>query len=153
MQILKMPKMQHVPFEAILDCIKSVAVFNNIRMEKLAARDNVHLYDNGAFKDLTKTIEINNILYTEEGKKTIGLFILRANGFSDNNIDFSSAQAATFWLDMIDEITLRGYDYELLTSGHFGDEAFVDYLTRFRKVKRRKCVFYLDSPEKLISKI
>ena len=90
---------------------------------------------------------------SEEGKKTIGLFILRANGFSDNNIDFSSAQAAIFWLDMIDEITLRGYDYELLTSGHFGDEAFIDYLTRFRKVKRRKCVFYLDSPEKLISKI
>lgn len=31
------------------DVIEKFAVFNNIRMEKLASRDNVQLYDEGAF--------------------------------------------------------------------------------------------------------
>lgn len=37
---------ENIKFKSL---IEKFAVFNNIRREKLASRDNVHLYDNGAF--------------------------------------------------------------------------------------------------------
>ena len=67
---------------------------------------------------------------TEEEKKKIGIFILRANGFKDNGVDFSREDAAELWGKTICELEDRGYDYELLTSGHFGDEAFLDLLVK-----------------------
>ena len=86
-------------------------------------------------------------------RKKVGLFILRANGFKDNKINFTKTDAATLWQDLISELVNRGYDYELLTSGHFGDEAFIDYLIRNYNIDAKKCVFNINSPEHLISKL
>lgn len=102
-----------------------------------------------------KSVEEKNTgdISTEDTKKKIGLFVMRANGFSDNGYDFSKDDAAKLWKDLISEFESRGYDYNLLTSGHFGDEAFLDYLIRKHGVDPKKCVFNMNSPEKLISKI
>lgn len=88
----------------------------------------------------------------QPGKK-IGVFVLRANGFVDNRFDFSKQDAAKLWTDLVGELERRGYDYELLTSGHFGDEAFLDYLIRNRLADTKKCVFNINAPETLVAKI
>lgn len=89
----------------------------------------------------------------ENVKKKIGIFVLRANGFKDNKINFSREDAICFWKGIITELEAKNYDYELLTSGHFGDEAFLDYLIRNHNVPAEKCVFNINSPEILLSKI
>lgn len=86
-------------------------------------------------------------------KKKIGVFVFRSNGFKDNKINFSKNDAVNMWKDIMAELESRGYDYELLTSGHFGDEAFLDYLIREHGIKESKCVFNINSPERLIEKI
>lgn len=88
-----------------------------------------------------------------QGRKKIGIFILRAYGFLDNKVNFSREDAARLWTDLIRELKDKGYDYELLTSGHFADEAFMDYLIRNYGVKASKCVFNMNMPERLIQKI
>lgn len=89
----------------------------------------------------------------KEKKKKIGIFIIRAGAFIDNGIKFTKDDAAALWLDLIDKVEKQGYDYELLTSGHFGDEAFLDYLIKRYGVNAKKCIFNMNSPEKLIEKI
>lgn len=86
-------------------------------------------------------------------KKKIGIFVIRANGFIDNNIDFSKEQSAELWLNIIETLKSRGYDYELVTSGHFGDEAYLDYLIREYNVPVNKCVFNINMPETLFRKM
>lgn len=83
----------------------------------------------------------------------IGIFIMRSGAFTDNNLSFSDEDATKFWLDLIREIELRGYDYELITSGHFSDEAFMDHLVRDCGVKLSKCYFNMHKPEQLIERI
>lgn len=83
------------------------------------------------------------------GKKKIGIFVLRANGFTDNHVDFTREQAAELWVDVIGLLRERGYDYELITSGHFGDEAFLDFLIRKYNIPQSKCVFNVNFPETL----
>ncbi|MBE5882472.1 MAG: polysaccharide pyruvyl transferase family protein [Lachnospiraceae bacterium] len=86
-------------------------------------------------------------------RKTIGIFVFRASGFTDNNIDFSKEDAVHLWKDLIAEIEAQEYDYRLLTSGHFGDEAFMDSLIREHGIPEEKCIFNMNSPEKLVSSI
>ena len=88
-----------------------------------------------------------------ETKKKIGIFILRANGFTDNKVNFSRDDAAALWKRLMRELENKNFNYELITSGHFGDEAFLDYLIRKHNVKSNKCVFNINSPEQLIRKI
>lgn len=85
--------------------------------------------------------------------KMIGIFVFRANGFKDNKIDFSKEDSVDLWKDMIKELEARGFDYRLLTSGHFGDEAFLDYLIREQGIAEEKCIFNMNSPEKLVAEI
>lgn len=86
-------------------------------------------------------------------KKKIGIFVIRANGFVDNHVDFTREQAAELWLKIIDIVKQRGYDYELVTSGHFGDEVFLDYLIRNYNVPLEKCVFNINMPETLFQRM
>lgn len=89
----------------------------------------------------------------KERNKKIGIFILRQNGFVDNKIDFPREDAAALWVSLADRLKQSGYDYEFLTSGHFADEAFIDYLIRECGISQNKCVFNMNSPEKLLEKI
>lgn len=86
-------------------------------------------------------------------KKKIGIFILRLNAFSDNQIDFTREDSITLWTKLVRELEARGYDYELLTSGHFSDEAVLDCLIRDYGISESKCVFNMNAPEKLVQKI
>lgn len=86
-------------------------------------------------------------------KKKIGIFILRQGGFVDNKVPFSRDKAVSLWLDLIQELEARGYDYELTTSGHFADEAFLDYLIRKHGVSEDKCTFNINTPEELVKTI
>lgn len=86
-------------------------------------------------------------------KKKIGIFVLRANGFTDNKVDFPKEQAAELWVDLIAELKKRGYNYELVTSGNFGDEAFLDYLIRYYDIPQSKCIFNMNLPETLMRKM
>lgn len=89
----------------------------------------------------------------EKEKKRVGIFILRANGFKDNGVNFSRENAAALWKEVVCGLEKKGYDYELVTSGHFGDEAFLDLLVKNYNFNIDKCVFNMNSPERLIKKI
>lgn len=89
----------------------------------------------------------------DKKRNRIGVFIIRANAFVDNKVKFSRDEAAHLWLDLIKNLEEQGFDYELLTSGHFGDEAFLDKLIKDYGVDAAKCVFNMNTPEKLIKKI
>lgn len=86
-------------------------------------------------------------------KKKVGIFILRAEGFKDNDIDYTKEDAASLWKGLITELEEKGYDYEIVTSGHFSDEAFMDLLIREYGVKKEKCVFNVNLPETLVERI
>ncbi|MGN0358867.1 MAG: polysaccharide pyruvyl transferase family protein [Blautia sp.] len=88
-----------------------------------------------------------------EKKKKVGIFILRANGFVDNKINFTKEDSAAFWAGLVHNLEKNGYDYELLTSGHFGDEAYLDYLIRNYRIDGKKCVFNMNLPEQLVRRI
>ena len=93
-------------------------------------------------------------LAKEKGtKKKIGVFILRSAGFTDNKIDLPREKAAELWVQVIQELEQRGYEYELLTSGHCSDEAFLDHLICGCGVDPGKAVFNMNTPEKLVEKI
>lgn len=135
------------------DIVKQITTRDGIeKLEKYKQRDDLVI---GKVADpAVFTAEVmKNFKAEKKAEKKIGLFVLRANGFLDNGFDFSRDQSAQLWLDIIDELTARGYDYTLITSGHFGDEAFLDYMIRDRHISEKKTVFNMNCPEKLVKKI
>lgn len=151
------PKCQRLKKTLNFDCVKQITTRDDFdSLQKYLENGTVRIgkvadpavYTKEAFAKYVQSPKKN----PEIGRK-IGLFVLRSGGFKSNGIDFSRAEAADLWLSVIDELQKRGYDYTLLTSGHFGDEAFLDYLIRERGVDSTKCRFDLDSPEKLVRDI
>ena len=88
-----------------------------------------------------------------EEEKKIGIFIIRANAFTDNKIKYNAAAAGELWHELIDLIEKKGYSYDLISSGHFGDEAFMDRLIREGSIPEGKCVFNMNCPEDLLEKL
>lgn len=86
-------------------------------------------------------------------KKRIGLFVFRAGGFTDNGVAFDHNMQRIMWRDLCTELESRGYDYELLTSGHFGDEAFLQDLIESGAVSGKKCIRNINTPESLAERI
>lgn len=86
-------------------------------------------------------------------RQKIGLFVFRPGGFNDNGISFSRVQQCLLWKDICKELDRLGYDYELLTSGHFADEANLQYLIDNKYVNEKKCIKNINTPEELVSKI
>ena len=84
---------------------------------------------------------------------TVGLFVFRAGGFSANGIRFSRGQQVKFWKTLVERFEREGIEYELLTSGHFADEALLEYMVSNGHVKKSKCVFNISSPEALVKRI
>ena len=96
----------------------------------------------------------NNLIKKESREsKKIGLFVFRAGGFVDNGIPFSRTQQAALWCDLCRRLKKKGYDYELLTSGHFADEAFLKYLIDEGFVQKEKCIQSVNTPEELVGYI
>lgn len=137
------------------DCVKQITTRDDFealqRYKENPEMKVAKVADPAVFSD--KIFENYKVDRKPEEKKKIGIFVLRQNGFVDNKIDFSKDEAAAFWVELGDELERRGYDYEFVTSGHFGDEAYLDYLIRKYNVSPNKCVFNMDSPETLVGKI
>lgn len=137
------------------DCVKQITTRDDFAsLQKYIENDKIvidKVSDPAVFS--SKVFE-NYISKPKAGiSKKIGIFILRANGFVDNKINFSKSASASFWKKLAGELKNNGYEYELLTSGHFGDEAFLDYLIRNCGIDEKNCVFNMNSPERLIQKI
>lgn len=148
-------KCQRLKAALNLDCVKQITTRDDFDMlEKFKENEQMAIgkvSDPAVFSDHV----FAPFLLPKKGKqkKVIGIFILRDNGFKANKLDFSAGQAADFWAALIKELQARGYRYELLTSGHFSDEAFLDKLIRQYGVKEKNCIFNMNSPEKLVSRI
>jgi polysaccharide pyruvyl transferase WcaK-like protein len=151
----KNPKCQRLKTAVNLDCVKQITTRDGYdKLEKFRDRNDIMIAkvaDPAVFSG--KVFEEFETGKKTEGKKKIGLFVLRANGFKDNKYDFSREQAASLWKDLVTGLEARGYDYELITSGHFGDEAFVYYLIQGYGINASKCVFNINLPETLFEKL
>lgn len=136
------------------DCVKQITTRDDFNsLEKFKEKESLILDKVADPAVFASQVFKSYITKKKAEKKRIGIFVLRANGFKDNHVDFSKEDAAQLWKALTVELEKRGYDYELVTSGHFGDEAFLDRLIRNYGMKSKKCVFNMNSPEQLIEKI
>jgi len=137
------------------DCVKQITTRDGIEQLKKYKENEKLVIDRVSDPAVFSGPIFKNYISKKKNseKKTIGIFVFRSNGFKDNKINFSKLDAVNMWKSIIAELESRGYDYELLTSGHFGDEAFLDYLIREHGIKESKCVFNINSPEYLMQKI
>ena len=151
----KNKKCQRLKKTLNFDCVKQITTRDGIdELEKYKENENLmigRVADPAVFSAqvFRKHLEKKK----ENQKKKIGIFVLRANGFVDNKVEFTREEAANLWLEVIRELEEKGYDYTLLTSGHYGDEAFLDYLIKEYNVEEKKCVFNVNTPEFLLNKI
>lgn len=138
-----------------LDCVKLVTTRDDFdSLKKFISREEItvgKVSDPAVFT--SQVFEKFTAWNSMDEKKKVGIFILRSNGFVDNGFNFTRDDAASFWEEMVRELEDKGYDYEILTSGHFGDEAFLDYLIKNRNINPDKCVFNMNYPERLVRKI
>lgn len=149
------PKCQRLKAALNLDCVRQITTRDGIE-ELRKYKENSRMIidrvsDPAVFS--SQVFQEYTVSSPKKDKKKVGIFVFRANGFVDNNINVTKDDAAKLWLDIIHELERRGYEYTLLTSGNFGDEAFLDYLIRQYGVKEAKCVFNMNSPEKLMRKL
>ena len=137
------------------DCVKQITTRDDFEsLTKYRENENIVIgkvadpavFTDKVFSEFRKSNEGNE-------KKKIGLFILRANGFKDNGVDFEREDAAAMWKEITNKLAAKGYDYELITSGHFGDEAFMEDLFRTYGFSLGDLVFNMNCPESLIEKI
>jgi polysaccharide pyruvyl transferase WcaK-like protein len=135
-----------------MDCVKQITTRDDFELLQKYKENEGMRIDKVADPAVFSSSIFRNQIEEKKDKK-IGIFILRANGFVDNKIDFSRDESAAFWKSLILELKSKGYDCELLSSGHFADEAFIDYLIRKYHINAGRCVFNMNTPEKLIQKI
>ncbi len=147
----KNPKCQLLKRTLNLDCVKQITTRDGYELLK-QYKDNQKLVIDKVSDPAVYTKPVFKNYIADKTEK-IGIFVFRAYGFMDNKIKFTKQQAADLWASFIKELEEKGYDYELLTSGHFGDEAFLDYLIREKGVNPDKCVLNMFTPETLIGKI
>lgn len=150
------PKCQRLKQALNMECVKQITTRDNFEfLQKFKEKESLHIEkvaDPAVFSARVFEPYLDK-KKKKRKKKRIGIFVLRDNGFKNNKIDFAAEQAADFWVALVKELQARGYAYEILTSGHYSDEAFVDTLIRKWGVSDKKCVFNMNSPEKLANKI
>lgn len=135
-----------------LECVKQITTRDGFEeLKKYRERDDIHIAKVSDPAVFTRNVFAPYI--ADKSRNKVGIFILRANGFVDNGVPFTQEQAADLWIQLGSELERRDVEYEYVTSGHFGDEAFLDYLIRERGVPENKCVFNMNFPEQLIRKI
>ncbi|WGT46996.1 polysaccharide pyruvyl transferase family protein [Tessaracoccus lacteus] len=109
-----------------------------------------HVSDPAVFADAVfSDVKGARVPAQADGAKRIGLVVTRAGIFKDNGIKFSESAQRKFWLEVIKDLTARGYDYRLFTTGHFSDEVFLDALVKEKRLPMRKVAVTVNSPEEL----
>lgn len=88
----------------------------------------------------------------QKSSRRVGLVVTRAGIFKDNGIDFSESRQRRLWLEVIDLLTERGYDYRLFTTGHFSDEVFLDSFIKAKGIPAAKAAVTVNSPERRCSR-
>lgn len=147
------PKCKSLKRALAYDCVKMVTTRDNLPdLKRLKTREDM-IIDQVSDPAVFSGQVFKNFHMPKAEKKKIGLFLIRSGAFTDNNIGFTHDDITKMWLDIIEEIEKRGYDYEFVTSGHYSDEAFMDHLVRNCKVKRSKCVFNMYKPEQMVEQI
>jgi len=86
-------------------------------------------------------------------KPVIGLFPIRGGAFSSNGVDFTGYRQLKFWENMAASLEKDGFDYRLMSTGHFSDEVFLELLRNKSRIDSGKFVFNVNCPEKLIAAI
>ena len=87
---------------------------------------------------------------SDSTQKKIGIFVIRGAAFSDHGYKMSTKQLAKFYKELAVELKARGYEYEFITNGHYGDEAFLDRLLRDYNLSKQRVVFNVFSPEDIV---
>ncbi len=146
------PKCQRLKEALKSSCVKMVTTRDGIDiLRQMVTRDDLTIakvsdpavWSANAFENFVSKKNTNKI----------GIFVIRSGAFSDNKKEFSDKDATQMYLDLINEIQSRGLDYELLTSGFFRDEAFMDHMVRDCGIPLAKCIFNMHKPEQLIERI
>lgn len=137
------------------ECVKQITTRDDFEsLQKFA--------DDGAVtiaKVSDPAVLVSNIIKSKEKVnspddiKKIGIFVLRGGGFIDNGIKISRENAVDMWKEIAGELERRGYTYEFLTSGHYADEAALDYMIRNHEIPLERCAFNMNTPEQLMKKI
>ncbi len=137
------------------DCVKMITTRDGYEfLEQYKKRENLVIGKVADPAVFTKKVFEPYISSTNTAdKKKIGIFVLRANGFVDNKIDFPKDDVIRMWKELTEELENRGYEYELLTSGHFGDEVFLRSMIDKNGFDVNRCFFNMDTPELLVKKI
>ena len=146
------PRCQYLKKTLNYDCVKQITTRDDFEILK-KYKVNENLLIGNAADPAIFAGKIFEQFRSEKQQKKIGIFILRRNGFIDNGIPFTKEESAELWLDLIRKLEEHGYDCELLTSGYCEDEAFLEWMIRKYGLNSNKCVFHMDSPEKLVRKI
>ncbi|MCD7723529.1 MAG: polysaccharide pyruvyl transferase family protein [Clostridiales bacterium] len=151
------PKCRRLKKALNLECVKQITTRDNFEfLQNYKERESLAISkvaDPAVFSFKVFEKFCRPAVPNETGAKRVGIFILRSGGFKDNKIDFSRKQSARMWAKLTGELKSRGYECELLTSGHTADEAFLDYLVRKCNISIKRCVFNMNTPEQLIEKI
>lgn len=92
-------------------------------------------------------------LVSAKPRMKIGLVATRAGIFRDNGIVFSENDQRKLWLDVIELLSARGYDYTLFTTGHFSDEVFLDSMVKAERIPAGNAAVMVNSPEELIDEL
>lgn len=131
-----------------LPCVRQITTRDDLAsVERYVENTGIpvaHVSDPAVFANLVFGVDDG----PREGR-TIGLVVTREGIFKDNGISFSASEQRRFWLDVIDELTARGYDYTLFTTGHFSDEVFLDAMVKAKRIPAGKVVVTVNSPEEL----
>lgn len=146
------PRCQYLKKTLNYDCVKQITTRDEFEILK-KYKVNENLLVGNAADPAVFAGKIFEQFRSEKQQKKIGIFILRRNGFIDNGVPFTKEASAELWLDLIRKLEEHGYDCELLTSGYCEDEAFLEWMVRKYGLNINKCVFHMDSPEKLVRKI
>ncbi|MEY8460629.1 polysaccharide pyruvyl transferase family protein [Eggerthellaceae bacterium 24-137] len=138
-----------------LDCVRQITTRDDFSsLEKFVERNSLLIdrvadpavFSNVVFSRFLKQVEASD-------RRPIGLFVVRSKIFEDNGIDLPEEELDSFWLNIMRELDNEGVPYELITSGHFSDEAYLEHLIRNCGVSSSKCFFNMNIPETLVEKI
>lgn len=122
-----------------LDCVKAITTRDDIDMLK----------DNYCTKSiclekvadpacsLNKYLKLKVAKRNTDGKKCIGLGVLRKNIFSDYEIDFSNEDMLLLYKQLYFEIIENGYECRFFCNGAISDERFAKELTASLNLKEK----------------
>ncbi|ROS31228.1 polysaccharide pyruvyl transferase family protein [Cellulomonas sp. PhB150] len=112
-----------------------------------------HVSDPAVFADVVFGEAKSGLAGRPGARRKVGLVVTRAGIFKDNGIAFTKGEQQKFWLDVIDLLTERGFDYKLFTTGHFTDEAFLDELVKVKGVPQSNAAITVNSQEELVDEL